>query len=72
MSEAGGPQENIEKRRVTHEKVAKLRNRSSGSPLDDVAGNDSGCVRPPGKPIVIGYVGNVASPGTKPCMDIQK
>jgi ABC-type branched-subunit amino acid transport system substrate-binding protein len=27
---------------------------------------------PSGKPIVIGYVGNVASPGTKPCMDIQK
>ena len=27
---------------------------------------------PVGKPIVIGYVGNVASPGTKPCMDIQK
>ena len=27
---------------------------------------------PAGKPIVIGYVGNVASPGTKPCMDIQK
>ncbi|HXX34269.1 MAG TPA: ABC transporter substrate-binding protein [Thermodesulfobacteriota bacterium] len=27
---------------------------------------------PTGKPIVIGYVGNVASPGTKPCMDIQK
>ncbi len=26
---------------------------------------------PGGKPIVIGYVGNVASPGTKPCMDIQ-
>lgn len=25
-----------------------------------------------GDPIVIGYVGNVASPGTKPCMDIQK
>jgi ABC-type branched-subunit amino acid transport system substrate-binding protein len=25
-----------------------------------------------GKPIVIGYVGNVASPGTKPCMDIQR
>ncbi len=25
-----------------------------------------------GKPIVIGYVGMVASPGTKPCMDIQK
>lgn len=23
-------------------------------------------------PIVIGYVGNVASPGTKPCMDIQQ
>jgi len=27
---------------------------------------------PAGKPIVIGYVGNVASPGTKPCMDMQK
>ncbi|MGD0021583.1 MAG: ABC transporter substrate-binding protein, partial [Smithellaceae bacterium] len=27
---------------------------------------------PQGEPIVIGYVGNVASPGTKPCMDIQK
>jgi len=27
---------------------------------------------PKGEPIVIGYVGNVASPGTKPCMDIQK
>ena len=27
---------------------------------------------PSGAPIVIGYVGNVASPGTKPCMDIQK
>ena len=27
---------------------------------------------PKGDPIVIGYVGNVASPGTKPCMDIQK
>ena len=27
---------------------------------------------PTGKPIVIGYVGNVASPGTKPCMDMQK
>lgn len=27
---------------------------------------------PAGKPIVIGYAGNVASPGTKPCMDIQK
>lgn len=24
------------------------------------------------EPVVIGYVGNVASPGTKPCMDIQK
>jgi ABC-type branched-subunit amino acid transport system substrate-binding protein len=28
--------------------------------------------QPKGKPIVIGYVGNVASPGTKPCMDMQK
>jgi ABC-type branched-subunit amino acid transport system substrate-binding protein len=28
--------------------------------------------KPGGAPIVIGYVGNVASPGTKPCMDIQK
>lgn len=27
---------------------------------------------PKGQPIVIGYVGNVASPGTKPCMEIQK
>ena len=27
---------------------------------------------PQGDPIVIGYVGNVASPGTKPCMDVQK
>ncbi len=27
---------------------------------------------PKGEPIVIGYVGNVSSPGTKPCMDIQK
>ncbi|MBN1664744.1 MAG: ABC transporter substrate-binding protein [Deltaproteobacteria bacterium] len=26
---------------------------------------------PKGEPIVIGYVGTVASPGTKPCMDIQ-
>ncbi|MBN1664743.1 MAG: ABC transporter substrate-binding protein [Deltaproteobacteria bacterium] len=26
---------------------------------------------PTGEPIVIGYVGTVASPGTKPCMDIQ-
>ena len=34
----------------------------------------SGCAQPAtGKaPIVIGYVGNVASPGTKPCMDIQQ
>jgi ABC-type branched-subunit amino acid transport system substrate-binding protein len=28
--------------------------------------------QPKGEPIVFGYVGNVASPGTKPCMDIQK
>jgi ABC-type branched-subunit amino acid transport system substrate-binding protein len=28
--------------------------------------------QPKGKPIVIGYVGNVASPGTKPCMELQK
>jgi ABC-type branched-subunit amino acid transport system substrate-binding protein len=27
---------------------------------------------PGGKPIVFGYVGAIASPGTKPCMDIQK
>jgi len=27
---------------------------------------------PKGEPIIIGYVGNVASPGTKPCMEIQK
>ena len=27
---------------------------------------------PAADPIVIGYVGNVASPGTKPCMDVQK
>ena len=26
---------------------------------------------PKGEPIVIGYVGMVASPGTRPCMDIQ-
>src|SRR5208337_4572601 len=34
----------------------------------------SGCAQPStGKaPIVIGYVGDVASPGTKPCMDIQQ
>jgi len=28
--------------------------------------------QPKGEPIVFGYVGNVSSPGTKPCMDIQK
>ncbi len=28
--------------------------------------------QPKGEPFVIGYVGAVASPGTKPCMDIQK
>lgn len=27
---------------------------------------------PSGEPVVIGYVGAVASPGTRPCMDIQK
>ncbi len=27
---------------------------------------------PSGEPFVVGYVGAVASPGTKPCMDIQK
>jgi len=27
---------------------------------------------PAGKPIVIGHIGNVSSPGTKPCMDIQR
>ncbi len=27
---------------------------------------------PKGEPFVIGYIGMVASPGTKPCMDIQK
>ena len=27
---------------------------------------------PKGEPIIIGYVGMVASPGTRPCMDIQK
>jgi ABC-type branched-subunit amino acid transport system substrate-binding protein len=27
---------------------------------------------PKGEPIVIGYVGMVASPGTRPCMDVQK
>ncbi len=32
----------------------------------------SGSAAPQGEPIVIGYVGNVASPGTKPCMDVQK
>ncbi len=28
--------------------------------------------QPKGEPFVIGYVGAVASPGTRPCMDIQK
>lgn len=28
--------------------------------------------QPQGEPFVVGYVGAVASPGTKPCMDIQK
>src|SRR5512133_1082701 len=28
--------------------------------------------QPKGEPFVIGYIGMVASPGTKPCMDIQK
>ena len=28
--------------------------------------------QPAGEPFVIGYVGAVASPGTRPCMDIQK
>ncbi|HNZ11498.1 MAG TPA: ABC transporter substrate-binding protein, partial [Smithellaceae bacterium] len=27
---------------------------------------------PKGEPFVIGYIGMVASPGTRPCMDIQK
>ncbi|MDY0045307.1 MAG: ABC transporter substrate-binding protein, partial [Syntrophales bacterium] len=27
---------------------------------------------PTGEPIVIGYVGMILSPGTRPCMDIQK
>ncbi len=35
-------------------------------------GLDAAYAQPKGKPIVIGYVGNVASPGTKPCMDIQR
>jgi ABC-type branched-subunit amino acid transport system substrate-binding protein len=35
-------------------------------------GNLSMAAPPKGAPIVIGYVGNVASPGTKPCIDIQK
>lgn len=30
------------------------------------------CAQPKGEPFVIGYVGQVASPGTRPCMDIQK
>ncbi len=28
--------------------------------------------QPKGEPVVIGYIGMVASPGTRPCMDIQK
>ena len=28
--------------------------------------------QPKGEPIVVGYIGMVASPGTRPCMDIQK
>jgi len=36
------------------------------------SGTPSMAAPPKGAPIVIGYVGNVASPGTKPCMDIQK
>ncbi len=28
--------------------------------------------QPKGEPFVVGYVGAVASPGTKPCMDVQK
>jgi len=28
--------------------------------------------QPKGEPFVIGYIGMVASPGTRPCMDIQK
>ena len=35
-------------------------------------GFNAAYAQPKGKPIVIGYVGNVASPGTKPCMDVQK
>jgi ABC-type branched-subunit amino acid transport system substrate-binding protein len=31
----------------------------------------SSAATPKGEPIVIGYVGMVASPGTRPCMDIQ-
>ena len=36
------------------------------------AGSPSMAAPPKGEPIVIGYVGMVASPGTRPCMDIQK
>jgi ABC-type branched-subunit amino acid transport system substrate-binding protein len=34
----------------------------------------NGCAAPSGgkAPIVIGYVGDVSSPGTKPCMDVQQ
>jgi len=31
-----------------------------------------GIAAPQGEPIVIGYVGMVLSPGTRPCMDVQK
>jgi ABC-type branched-subunit amino acid transport system substrate-binding protein len=33
---------------------------------------ESSSAQPKGEPFVIGYVGQVASPGTRPCMDIQK
>ncbi|MCX7982508.1 MAG: ABC transporter substrate-binding protein [Syntrophales bacterium] len=35
-------------------------------------GGTAAAAPPKGEPIVIGYVGMVASPGTRPCMDIQK
>jgi ABC-type branched-subunit amino acid transport system substrate-binding protein len=37
-----------------------------------ILGMSSSSYAQKGEPIVIGYVGTVASPGTKPCMDIQK
>jgi branched-chain amino acid transport system substrate-binding protein len=40
--------------------------------LGSVVIPEVGAATPTGKPIIIGYVGNVASPGTKPCMDMQK